>query len=819
LPQSNDFAYLFKKDMNLNQINNILTGAFLQNRVVQASGPVEGYSLPESDYGGGRPLGKRYRPNRMIHPGFSDGSQGIKRKRRRTTYVHPLQKKAHDFMVNPHANLLKKINNEATLQQQKEMVNDFLAGAPSGYRKSGRGRNVVFTPKNVKQKDVPMSTGVPDPISTGVPDRTRSKVDVAPEPQKLDFSEPAAPMETVSMETDDLLDQSRIDEEQHRRLAMDTPFATGRTLEEGEIRDVPPPPPAEMELEEGEIFETPAEKIREFKPSRIQSDFANRGVSIREDQRRRLREEALHRRRAEVAPMDEDSPIPVTSVDQGAVAIEEDSPIPVTSVDQGAVAMEEDSPIPVTSVDQGAVAMEEDSPIPVASVDQGAVAMEEDLPQIPVVPRPIRRQPQPIPVKSVDQGAVAMEEDMPKLDLPKQPEARREFKAKGPSKVKKRLGIQSRRGMRRKQREADLQQLRDRPIPIKSVDQGAVTMQDLPQLPQIPVVSRPPRSRIPVVSRPVRRQEPPPIPVKSVDQGAVEVKTRRQKQRVTETERPLLEPEPKDVSVLRERMQALGFDEPKVRPFTKVKRAKRRRERKIVDERPPRPIQRPEPPKVPEPKKPEPPKPKKIEKPKRKKLESSRSSVSFRVPKVDSPPRAPWRKKKPKPEPPKPPKPEKPAPKVEKQKTIIKEKIVYRDRGVSGSGRNDMKVAPTQQVSVSAPTSQGQAGRNAALEEKIDELLRQNKEKSRKGEQKKAFVAAKKQYRAYRKQKLAEMKKQHKEIKKREMAKIKSAPKNKRASMKKELNSKLKERENALKKRLPSKIATPGQLRELLSKK
>ena len=63
------------------------------------------------------------------------------------------------------------------------------------------------------------------------------------------------------------------------------------------------------------------------------------------------------------------------------------------------------------------------------------------------------------------------------------------------------------------------------------------------------------------------------------------------------------------------------------------------------------------------------------------------------------------------------------------------------------------------------------------------------------------------------------MKKQHKEIKKREMAKIKSAPKNKRASMKKELNSKLKERENALKKRLPSKIATPGQLRELLSKK
>ena len=95
-----------------------------------------------------------------------------------------------------------------------------------------------------------------------------------------------------------------------------------------------------------------------------------------------------------------------------------------------------------------------------------------------------------------------------------------------------------------------------------------------------------------------------------------------------------------------------------------------------------------------------------------------------------------------------------------------KEKIVYRERERRGTSA-DMKVAPTQQVTVAG--SSGSAG-IAALTQKIDELLKANKEAKNKSARTKAYTAAKKQYRAYRKKMVGAVKSQNKEIKKRELA-------------------------------------------------
>ena len=133
--------------------------------------------------------------------------------------------------------------------------------------------------------------------------------------------------------------------------------------------------------------------------------------------------------------------------------------------------------------------------------------------------------------------------------------------------------------------------------------------------------------------------------------------------------------------------------------------------------------------------------------------------------------------------------------------------------------KGDVKVhvTPTQTQKVTVAPSTGSIG-SAALEKKIDELLRSQKEAKRTKLAKKAFTAAKKQYRQYRKKHLTDIKKQNKEIKKRELAKIRRVPADQRAKMRKDLAEKLKLRVDAIKKRLPAKISTPGQLRELMSK-
>jgi hypothetical protein len=160
-----------------------------------------------------------------------------------------------------------------------------------------------------------------------------------------------------------------------------------------------------------------------------------------------------------------------------------------------------------------------------------------------------------------------------------------------------------------------------------------------------------------------------------------------------------------------------------------------------------------------------------------------------------------------------------PKKKSPKKKSPKRAKVVYRDRvvrGPGGGGRaSDMKVAPTQQVTVAG--GKGSADLSG-LVAKIDKLLKEQGEKKAKTAQKKVFTAAKKEYRAYRKKAVADIKARNKLIKKKELSRIRRLPQAQRAGERTKLKKILKERLDSVTKKLPSKIQSPGQLREILRK-
>jgi len=196
-----------------------------------------------------------------------------------------------------------------------------------------------------------------------------------------------------------------------------------------------------------------------------------------------------------------------------------------------------------------------------------------------------------------------------------------------------------------------------------------------------------------------------------------------------------------------------------------------------------------------------------VPKKRRRKLVEKEKAVSFPRPKPPSPPGSP--------------KPKKQKRKVRFEEPIkrsLKPALLVRreGRGAGAKQRSDMKVAPTQQVTVTATQQSGASGLSG-LSAKIDELLRASKESKRKGKQKSAYTAAKKEYKAYRKKVLANVKAQNKDIKKREAAKIKKLPVKQRPAARKKLKEALKARADKVKTELPSKVQTPGQLRNLMT--
>ena len=85
------------------QLNNLLTGAFLSEVPKQPTGDVAGWSLPQSDVGGTikrrNPSYVQRQPEHYIIPGFSDGSRWNRRKKKKTKYVNNRDRLAHDLLV------------------------------------------------------------------------------------------------------------------------------------------------------------------------------------------------------------------------------------------------------------------------------------------------------------------------------------------------------------------------------------------------------------------------------------------------------------------------------------------------------------------------------------------------------------------------------------------------------------------------------------------------------------------------------------------------------------------------------------------------
>ena len=140
-----------------------------------------------------------------------------------------------------------------------------------------------------------------------------------------------------------------------------------------------------------------------------------------------------------------------------------------------------------------------------------------------------------------------------------------------------------------------------------------------------------------------------------------------------------------------------------------------------------------------------------------------------------------------------------------------------RGGGRGGVQHSDMKVAPTQQVTVSA-SQPSSAGLNALLA-KVDQLLKNQQEEKRKGQQKKTFNNAKKVYKQYRKDMIDAVKKQNKEIRRKQLGKIRRMPADQRDAARKQLKEQLKKREESIKKRYPPKVNNPAHLRALIRNK
>ena len=188
-------------------------------------------------------------------------------------------------------------------------------------------------------------------------------------------------------------------------------------------------------------------------------------------------------------------------------------------------------------------------------------------------------------------------------------------------------------------------------------------------------------------------------------------------------------------------------------------------------------------------------------KPARRKLQKATSSVSISVPKKQPPS----------------PKPRSPKPRSPRRAGRGSGRPAGgpSGRGAAGSTQqSDMKVAPTQQVTVAG--GQGSAG-IGALVAKIDQLLKEQKDAKRKTAGKKAFAGAKKQYKDYRKKMLAAVKTQNKDIKKKELARIRRMPTDQRAKARSVLKQRLAARAKAVKDKLPTKISDPAHLQRLIS--
>jgi hypothetical protein len=771
--------------MDFEKLQSLLTGKLIPTQQREYSS-VPGYTL-QTESGGAlagakRPLSSRAQRTEVYYPGLNDGAvYGRKRKRKKTKYKSDLEKYSHIFLEDPHVinkrkfDHFQKLDLEPELKRQKKAVSEYLADMkPAGFRKSQAERKVSFKPDVPEEKtavsepekfekvpDYPVNVQPDDP-PVGISEDIDDTPQLVDEPEDLDYEtdEEVEQMEPVKSKPDEPIAEP-IDD-----APMPIPDEPMHTTKEP-ITEPIDDAPMEATVLETDSTPPPVQKAMEVEAPR---EAALEATVLETDSTPPPVQEAMEVETPREAALE-------------ATVLETDStPPPVQE------AMEVEAP---REAALEATVLETDStPPPVQK------AMEVEAP---------REEGQRLDDEQDEKNMAEAQRDA-KLDALLEP------KKKVPTRAFKttygKEGSLARKS-RREQYRARGKRARDEKI------QGFRTKTAEPMTEATPVVAAP-------KVKPLKRK-----PVAGL-------KHPKAKSKIAQN--------------LFKRMTALGYGDTRVIDAPKKRAAVKAR--KIVA-RPSEPLTKPtDPPRQPmdidkpplslrKPKQPKQPEgfkqPKltgrssssstphtgKIENKWHYPLKASTSSSSYPVKKPKKQPKLhassssdykPVTKtpsKKPKPSSPKAPR---------KKQRSPRRYSSRRGQDSGSSGRNDMKVAPSQQVSVN-PSHQSGSGSGAAvgaLIKKIDEMLKAQSGMKRKTQQNKGFAKIKKVYKQVRSQKLAELKKTHKEIKARELKKIKRMPVSQRPAMRTELKRKLKERQEKVKKSFPTTVKNPQQMDSLI---
>ena len=760
--------------MDITKLNDLLTGRFLEGYTPRAVADVPGFRLNTSEGGALAGMKRPFPFNRnpeIFYPGLNDGPYGRKKKRRHgKKYATQADELRANLIVDPHVKNKRKLDQfldlEPAHKQQKKIVSDFLAEeAPRVYgQPKQKQRKIDFTPdqneEKVTEEKVPEKMNrVPD-YEVNIKKDDPAPLPVGDEKEQVEWGVPVTPVKGP----DEVLPTETPERDALRARMLE--FTPSR---EPPILTTPVPrtegPPA---------LETEPEIGSKENPVAIPDDVAEPQPDIPE-----MQSGAVEAKRA--AEIQAQMPEPDIGSKENPVAIPDDVAEPQTPAPQ--------TPVPQTPAPRAPVSQPPAPRLPPQeSMDIEAMPtgkqLDFDTPMAPA-PLPVGDEKEPGPdmgttQRKLDFGDVEMKEPpisdvaknieapMPqvqtqqpvapvKIDpvVPNVREDKPETKTLA-EKASERLKVQdeSRQGARAKQRAA----LRTkREIQSQTYTAVAKRMKQLGfQSPEVMEFKKP------KVKAPVTKAPMPPLPP---DDDKPDVVMRDVPEEKPKKPKPTL-------SISQGKAVQIKGQKPPKKPLTMTTTA-------AVDIKPVKP-----------------------KKPKKRQLFAKSEAKSVRIdkPKPDDPP-------------PSPKKPKKSSPK--KVKAPVK-RVQFQDRrSAAGDSRNDMKVAPTQQVSVNPTSQMGSAGMSAVLK-KLDELIGKQKQATKKTQQKKGFAAVKKAYREARKTKLAELKKQHKEIKKRELAKIKKLPAAQRPKMRAELKRKLKERSDKIKKSYPAKVSDMSQMVSLV---
>ena len=231
--------------MNLVKLQALLTGSFINATQQPATTSVQGFYVPGQeayDYGGGfsrrrKRKKKEENPLRLIHPGLNDGSRAPKRKKHETSYAEydregrkqfrDFNFRSRDLIEDPHIDNKRKLDSDVASARKRARVEP-------GLRLRG-GEDELETARLAALGEAGLN--IPEAV----------------------YEEPSVVYEEPSEEQ---LDQSRMDEEQHRALAAATPAALDQSrMDEEQHRALAAATPAAAAQRPEAVYEEPREDI------------------------------------------------------------------------------------------------------------------------------------------------------------------------------------------------------------------------------------------------------------------------------------------------------------------------------------------------------------------------------------------------------------------------------------------------------------------------------------------------------------------------------------------------------------------------------